>query len=533
MRGPAYRFRPVNPDELHYQNVPAPILGIDAISAASDLDPRHAFYLFNLIHADRGLKPRPGWQEQSTNVGSVAGEVRSIMPYHSSGALDRLFATAQNGIYDCTASGAAPTLKFTFGTQNANSGFGEGLVFVNSANARFLPWCDEVNGYLLYTQGTDSWAAGSTTGVSAAALVSVVQWGSRLWFVERDTSKAWYLAPGAISGTATAFDFGPFFTGGGTLRNLYRWTRDGGAGMNDHLVAVSSSGDVVVFQGTDPAFSSTFGLVGSWNVGGVPAGRRLASPYGGDLLLLTLNGLLPVSRLVSGAALTPDTYETNSIRPLFIDAMASQSTKNGWHVQQHPRGGFLSVNTPGVSGQAQEQFAMSFTSRGWSRLRGLDMVSSAVWQGEFYYGTRDGRVLKSTGTVDNVKLGGDTSQAQPIECVALGGFSFLGSVNRKQVKFYRPAFLTHGLSPAFQAYIRYDYDTTEPSGSLAQALSSAGAWDSATWDSSFWGGLFGKSYRRSGAFGIGTNVALGIRFAAQDYAVLVGWDIGWEEGEAL
>lgn len=525
----ARRPRPP-PGNVRPAFVPAPVLGIDAVRPAGALDALHALFAINVVAGDGGLKPRPGTQEHAINVGSVPGEVRSIIPYHSSGALDRLFATAQNGIYDVTAGGAAPTLKHTFGTQNANSGFGESLGFVNTAGAHFLLYCDEVNGYLLYTEGTDSFAAGSVTGVSPGALVNVMQHGARVWFTERDSTRGWYLGLGAISGAATSFDFGPFFTFGGTLRGIYRWTRDGGAGMNDLLVAVGSNADVVVFQGSDP---TNMTLVGSWNVGGVPAGRRLAAPYGGDSQLLTLHGLLSLSRLVTGAALAPTTYESEAVRPLFANAMASMSAKAGWHVAGHPRGSFLMVNTPGVAGEAQEQFAMSYATRGWSRLRGYDMLSSGLWQGELYFGTRTGKVLKSTGNVDNVKLGGDTSQVVAIDCATLGGFSNLGSNNRKVVRFFRPAFRTHGRDPAFQAYVKFDYDMTEPAGSLAQPLLSAGTWDTGTWDAAQWGGLVGKTYARTGVVGVGTAVAFGVRFAATDYCVLVGYDVGIEEGGPL
>lgn len=533
MRAPAYAARsPASIDEAMPGLRPVPS-GIDVVHPAVALAGDKALFILNLVAGDRGLTPRPGTQEHATNVGSVAGEVRAVLPYHSSGALDRLFATAQNGLYDISAGGSAPTLKLTFGIQNTNTGFGESAPFVNSAGDRFLLYADEVNGYLLYTEGTDSWAAGSVTGVSPSALVHVALWGARVWFTERDSSRGWFLGLGAISGPATPFDFAPFFAAGGTLRGLWRWTRDGGQdGMGDHLVAVSSAGDVVVFRGTDPQYPN-FQWVGTWHVGGVPAGRKLASQYGGDLQLLTLNGLLPLSRLVSGAVLTPDTYETNDIRPLFANAMAAMSTRRGWHVQAHPRGSFLCVNTPGVAGEPQEQFAMSFATRDWSRLRGLDILSSALWQGEFYFGTRDGRVLKSTGTVDNVLLGGNTSQAKAIECSWLPGFSNYGSGGRKAVRFLRLGFLHRGLPPSFEALVRFDLDTREPSGALEATIGSSGAWDVGQWDVALWGGGPDRTYRRIGATGVGTLVAVGAHFQASDYCVVTDAEVGIETGGPL
>src|SRR5574341_535763 len=184
MRAPAYAARaPLPVDAVQPLPVPVPMRGLNAVRPVTDLGPEYALRAFNVVVGSGGLVPRPGTAEHATNVGTAPGEVRSVLPYHSSGALDRLFATAQNGIYDVTAGGSTPTLKHTFATQNANSGFGEYLAFVNSANAHFLLYADEANGYLLYTEGTDLWTAGSVTGVSPTALVSVMQWGSRVWFV--------------------------------------------------------------------------------------------------------------------------------------------------------------------------------------------------------------------------------------------------------------------------------------------------------------------------------------------------------------
>ncbi len=532
MRAAAYQARSPKPERVRYVPVPAPV-GTDAVTPAPEVDARHAFFIINAVAGARGLTSRPGTTEHATNVGLTAGEVRSLMAHTSpNGSVpSRLFAAAQNGIYDVSAGGAAPALKYTFLVQNVSSGFGVTLPFVNAAGDHFLLFADEANGYLLYAESTDSWTQAAMTGVDPKFLSAAVQWNARVWLTERSSSRAWYLAPGAIGGQAAAFDFGPLFAAGGELRGLWRWTRDGGAGMDDFLVAASGGGDLVVFQGTDPLYPN-FRRVGAWNVGGFPAGRQLASPFGGDLQVLTLQGLLSMNRLVSGRVLAPDSFDTDSIRPLFIDAAARMSSKLGWHVQSSP-GSFLLVNTPGVSGEPQEQFAMSYATRGWSRLQGLDMLSSALWNGEFYFGTRDGRVLRLTGPVDNVKLGGDTSQAREIVCSVLGGFSDLGSNRRKLVRFFRPTFLTHGTDPSFESLVRFDYRADEPSGTMAAAAAPTSGWDVSAWDAAQWGGLSGQTFRRVGVAGCGTMVACGVRFSSRDYCVLTGYQLGVEEGGAL
>jgi hypothetical protein len=58
------------------------------------------------------------------------------------------------------------------------------------------------------------------------------------------------------------------------------------------LVFVTDQGEVMVYRGTDPSSASTWALIGIWIVG-APIGNRCLMKYGGDLLVLTLDGLDP------------------------------------------------------------------------------------------------------------------------------------------------------------------------------------------------------------------------------------------------
>lgn len=520
---------------LQARHISAP-LGENAVSPASALPDGDAAVIINALSGDGGLKPRPGFVVQCTNVGS--GEVRSVIAYHGSDPTkDRLFATTSTVIKNCTASGSAPATVYTFATSNSTTGYGVAQALVTAAD-HFLAYCDETNGYLLYTQASDTWAAGSVTGVAAADLVHVLQWKNRLWFTERNSSRAWYLPLASISGAATKMDFGEVFPTGGYLVGLFSWTVDAGQGADDMLVAISSAGDVVVYAGTDPQYPNMRQL-GTWNLGGFPAGRRIATQSGGDILLLTLGGVLPLSKLVSGDAVTPATYETYKERPRLREALTTQRDTRGWDLLLHPDN-FLFINTPGISGAPQEQFAMSYATKGWSRFRGLDILSAAVWEGTMYFGTRDGRVCKLTGFVDNVGLNSDITNARAIDVFILDRADAGGLATQKQVHLLRTSFLTRDTRPSVFAMVRYDYDTREEAGTLpASAINvTTTVWDTGVWDSSPWDTALAVSPRDvysvvHGAEGCGVAVAAGVHLATTDYCVFVGWDIAWEEGGVL
>lgn len=523
------------PNLLQTGHVAAPF-GINVVAPASAVPESDGLILMNIIAGDRGLKPRLGYIEHCTGVGS--GEVRSILPYHgSTTAQDKLFATSQTNIIDVTASSGAPSSVHTFAVSNSFSGRGVWQNFVTAAD-HYMLYADEANGYLVYTQTAGTWAAGSLTGVTPANIRFVMQWKQRLWFVEADSSKAWYLAAGAISGAATSFDFGPLFRSGGYLVGLWTWTVDGGAGMDDFLVAISSTGDVVVFAGTDPASASTFQQLGEWSLGGVPSNtRRIATQFGGDILLLTLLGVLPLSKLVGGQLVTPDTYETYKIRPLFNSIISSQQALPGWAMLIHPQENYLLVNTPGESGGVQEQLAMSYATHGWARFRGLDILACDIWRGFLYFGTRNGRVCKSVGFIDNVSRDGSVTNALPIESVILTSFQTLQSGNKKMLRIIRPLFITKSQAPTVQVLARYDFDMADVTGALtAPAAAATGTlWDASTWDTSVFGdlGALGTYQTVQGATGIGSSVAVGLRMKTQDYTIFVGFDVAWEEGGLL
>lgn len=176
---------------------------------------------------------------------------------------------------------------------------------------------------------------------------------------------------------------------------------------------------------------------------------------------------------------------------------------------------------------------MSFSTLGWARFRGLDILSMAVWKGKLYFGTRDRRVMVNTGFVDGVTVTGDVSGAQAIDGILLGAFSALGSPRKKMVRQVRAYFLTHGVKPAVSAFARYDYDTSEPAALAANPTNPAGIWNVGAWDVALWGADTGIESFVFNTAGRGSVVAFGVRVRSADFCVFTGIDVSWEEGGLL
>lgn len=365
-----------------------------------------------------------------------------------------------------------------------------------------------------------------------ADFVYVTAWKNRLFFVEKDTSRAWYLDVNSIYGTATSFDFGSKMRAGGPLVGLYNWSYDGGNGLDTSLVGISGAGDVVIYQGTDPNYADTFGLKGCWSVGAIPSGRRIATDTGGDLLVLSLLGVIPLSRLVIGAEEADQSqYATAKIGPAFARLAAQYGAYKGWGMVVHPTDNALLVMVPTSDDGATEQLAMSFSTKGWFHYRELPIFSACVWNKELYFGTADGRVCRNFGYVDNVPLAADTFEA--VEWSVMTAFSHLGNTRNKRVQMIRPVLVSETPNASCEAAARYDYNLLEPSAATGNGGGGPNAWDEAVWDTATWSGEFGLTQRLGGATGIGHAVAVALRGNATSRTILVAVDVMFDQGGLL
>lgn len=366
-----------------------------------------------------------------------------------------------------------------------------------------------------------------------ADFVQTCVWKNRVWYTEKNSSRAWYTDINAIFGTVTAFDFGVKMQHGGPLVGLYNWAYDGGSGLDTLLVGLSTAGDVVIYQGTDPASVTTFSCKGTWFAGAVPIGRRIATDYGGDVLVLSLLGVLSLSKLVIGDPVVERSqYATYKIANLFSQLAADNRTLMGWGMYVHPTDNALVLTVPNSVSSPDSQLAYAFATRGWSQYRGLPMLSAGVWNGTLYFGTPDGRVCKNEGYVDNVQLSDGSST--PVSWSVLTSYQNLGNARNKQLRLIRPTVLSETAQPTVQSTARYGWDLDEPTppGGAPTGVTT-GTWDTASWDDDAWSGSFNPSQRLVGGSGVGRDVAIAIQGSAVSRTTLVGMDLMFEQGGLL
>lgn len=522
--------------------VPASMEGINAVTSLAMQSPAECVYTYNLISQDLGMVSREGFVEWAN--GWTGDPAQTLIPFEGhQDAHDRLFAANNLGIWDCTAADTtAPTQVVTWPNPLGNAGYCNFEMFSNDGNDMFILLCDKENGYYVYTQATDSWAkvtegtgAGQVSNIDPNKFDFVFIWKNRVWFVEENSANGWYLDVATLFGAATQFNFGSQFRKGGSLRSFYNWSLDGGLGLDDLLVAVSGGGDVVVYKGTDPDVASGFSLIGTWFIGAVPLGNRFGVEFGGEVYILSVYGLLPISQLLNGSSINdPNTYLTAKISPFIREVMAEFRQVLGWQVVVHAEGAQLHIETPQDTLRGNVAFVQYFGNQAWSMIRGLDKFHTINWRGETFWalGGRNSVAVKR-GNLDNVWITPSVDgNPAPIEWSLLTAYQNFGEPARyKRCQYIRPQFIAEDI-PAYSVLARYDFDITEAYITPTSIPSLSARWSVATWDSSVWAGSLERVDSARGARGIGRHVAIAMRGSSSARTILVAFDViadggGW------
>lgn len=464
-----------------------------------------------------------------TGTGTNIADAGCVWNYYA--AAD--FITDGFAHWTYVASNTAPTLVYSFLDTSGRAGHGTCHVQV-TAGGHFLLYWDEANGLHVYTESTGTWVAptegaGATqiSGVNPANLVGGTVWKGFIAHVEKDTAKVWFSAAGSVYGAVTAINVGFKLKAGGALVCASTWTYDGGAGMDDAFVLASRGGDILIWQGTNPTSADAFALQGVWQVGTLPAGRELMTDLGGELLIITRTGILPLSRLVLGKSVNVEQYETAKIGPIFNAAMLAKAGQLGWSMRLHPEEGALIVTVPNGEGQATGQFAMSLTTKGWGVYRDLPAYCLGAFDGKMYFGTADGSVCINDTYVDGQPLH-DSTEYTPVQFSGIGAFNNLQNENQKQVQSIRPYF-TGSAPPTFDVGARYDFDMVELA-TVSEGTHDGDVWDAALWGSAVWGADYSPTFEVRGAAGMGANVAIAWRGAATNRTILAGFGVLFTQG---
>ena len=255
------------------------------------------------------------------------------------------------------------------------------------------------------------------------------------------------------------------------------WSLDSGIGMDDYAAFMSSRGQVAIYRGTDPSDATKWALVGVFDLG-APVGSRIFTKFGGDLLAITYDGLVPMSKLLQSATLNSAQTLTFTIQQATGDATTAFGAIFGWEAEVFPQANQLILNVP-ISATASYQYVMNTITGAWCRFIGWNASSWELYKDEMYFGTST-KVCKAWS--------GTTDQGANINAEGIQAFSYFESPGKfKKFNAIRPIFQCDN-TPSIAVGLNTDFNLTTQVLSPTTTAVTTSLWDTATWDSGMWGG---------------------------------------------
>ena len=496
-------------------SMPAPVGGWNAREGLALMKETDAVILDNWFPRASDVKVRNGYSLHASGLGAA---IDSLMSWNGP-VSSKLFAATSTKIYNVTAAGAVGAADIS----SLTSGRWQHVNFGTSAGA-FLYLVNGVDDPRYYN-GT-SWTTPTITGsgLTPANLIHVNVFKKALFFIEENKLGFWYFPVNTISGAISYFDVSPYCRLGGYMMAMGTWTRDGGSGLDDIAVFITSMGEVLVYQGTDPGTANAWALVGQFNIG-APIGRRCMTKVGTDLILATVDGFGPISRLLPSARTDTNSIVSDKIFGAVQLASRSYKSNFGWQPFFYPRGGMVIFNIPLIEGTTAHQYVSNSTTGAWCRFKNMNANCWELCNDNAYFGGNGSVYLSDDGLDDD---GSD------IMTDVQTAFSYLKARGiLKKFNMARPILTTDGIARvALEASV--DFEDVVPSATPAFTPGTGGEWDTATWDVDGWSDSAQIQKNWQSINGLG--YAVGMRMTTSSNGGNISWnttDILWEKAAGM
>lgn len=462
--------------------VKAPSGGWNTRDPVSDMSPRDAVVLNNLIPDTDGVSIRPGYVQY----------VQLVASSHNTNALiawktqfgERLIAAApvsaaSHSLFDASTASVVTIKTGYVGSRWRAGVMGGRMALVNGSDQP-----QELN----YAPGpgttvTDLAISGGTPNPEALKYIHIFK--SRSYFATGSEPAFWYSAVNALGGTLTRFPIDRVASTSGNVIDLNSWTRDGGDGPDDFFVIFLDTGEVIVYAGSNPGDASDWALVGRYKLGRV----LTSTQFGGKLHVVTDQdyNILPDDLLTEGVGVP------SKLSGAARDAVARDQSDN-WQVFFDAELGWRIVNVP--YGSLREQHVTNLRTGGPCRLT-FPANCWAKYNGQLYFGGANAKVFR-------VRDGDDDGSA--IEFSVQQAFTDFGSETNKVVNNYRPLWSVDG-SFTLGSGLAFDYDVV--SFFQEEDVSSNGPlWNVSAWNTTSWADNRGSIGEWFTGGGMGQNVSL-------------------------
>lgn len=410
---------------------------------------------------------------------------------------------------------------FTNGTTAGLTGV-TGMTQINNVNATITAtggssgaWTITLNvnssGFGVYGSGgtlQSPFPYALSTGPSPlTSLSQVMRYKSRLWFVQANTMNVYYLPQNVFAGALTLLPMAANFDLGGSLSLICTNSLDNSLGLSDYIAFVSNQGEVVMFQGFDPAQASTFYETGHFRIGRPLAlGRRGWVKIGSDAAVLTTDGLVPLSKALVADRSQPLIAITDKIRSAINGDAKLYGSNWGWQILLYPMGTKIVINVPIQAAVLTYQYVQNTISGAWATFGKLNSPWNALcfelMGDNLYYGTIGSCAQCDTGLSDDGVA--FTVTAKP-------AFSYMN--DREHVKWFtqcQPIFQVTG-NITLSLTINTDFSTQGATNTVPVSSGNTAPWNTSPWNTTFWGDAVQIAKPWIGLAASGYSASLGLQ----------------------
>lgn len=314
-------------------------------------------------------------------------------------------------------------------------------------------------------------------GLTTADFSFVWVYKEALYFIEKNSLRAWYLEPDQVGGELKPYPLNGFLDKGGSLLWGQSWSlasSDQG-GLSAQNVFTTTEGESAVFQGLSPE-DATWSMVGVYRVG-KPLGKHGFMRAGGDLVIATDVGYVPLSKAVQVdfSVLAPNAV-SYPIQVAWSEAISERG--RNWQCEIWPEGQ-MAIVVPSLSDSIDPVWFVSNANTGsWAPFTNWEATCVLAWNGRLFFGAKGGIVYEA--------MVGGTDDGELYTGIYVPLFSDVGKPT--SYKTARMARLESKSAAPINEKVSciFDFSTSIPSPPGASLVPVGNEWDNADWNSSIW-----------------------------------------------
>ena len=272
--------------------------------------------------------------------------------------------------------------------------------------------------------------------------------------------------------------------------------------MDDQCIFVTDQGEVAIYSGIDPSSASTWSLQGVYDAGDLVLDQAI--PFGGDLLLATVSGLVRLSGLIRHDKATEARQALSAPIREWTDLV--KGLARGQYITTIRDDTFLYFAT--TNGLFDKILVMNVATGAWSTITGWNAYQLGLFDGVLHFGNLTGDVFKTN-------IGG-TDAGSPFTCTYVSAFIDPSPMTIK-VAGVISAEWQHSRAFNAEYSVSVDHQLSLPSAPIAAEIPAdeSSFWGVATWGVSHWNTDYSTSikskYAQKSAHATGRSFAVAVR----------------------